>query len=125
MSESTWIPPLPLLNTDSAWAVKVRSPSFGRWAGHVGAFSDVGFRSPPDQAAPRSARVSTAAAAFLWSAWRIFVRGSHGSRASATAATRPPRMEATRRLRHIRPGLFDELLRERLLERDELAAEDG
>src|SRR5205085_7982843 len=72
-----------------------------------------------------SARVSTAAAAFAWSARRIFVRGSHGSRASATAATRPPRTAATSRLRHIRPRLLDELLRERLLERDELAAEDG
>src|SRR4051812_31762273 len=52
MSESTWMPPLPFEKSDSAWPLSVRSPSFGRIAGHVGALNDVGLRAPPAQPAP-------------------------------------------------------------------------
>src|SRR4051812_7414778 len=81
MSESIWMPPLPFEKSDSACPVIVRSPSLGRCAGHVGALNDVGLRAPPVHPAPRSALVRRVEAAFLWSAERIFVFGSQGSRA--------------------------------------------
>src|SRR5437764_13299756 len=110
------MPPLPFEKTDSAWPVRTRSPSFGRWAGHVGALSEAAWRAPPDQALPRSLRLNTVFAALAWSVARIFVLGSHGSRAEATAASRPARTHPATRLRHIGAGLLDELLRDRLLE---------
>src|SRR2546421_1990058 len=122
-SESIWMPPLPFEKSASAWPVSVRSPSFGRCTGHVGALNEVGFRAPPVQPEPRSSRVTSVAAAFVWSPLRSFVRGSHGSRAPAAAASTPASTLAATRLRHIRAGLLDELLGDRLLERDELPCE--
>src|SRR5262249_12484982 len=123
-SVSIWMPPFPFEKRDSACPVRVRSPSFGRCAGQVGALNDVGLRAPPVQPLPRSAWVRTVAAAFRWSACLIPVRGSKGSRASATAVTNAARSAAPARLRHIRAGLLDEHARDRLLERDELGAEN-
>src|SRR5262249_4826476 len=63
------------------------------------------------------------AVAFAWSAGRSFVLGSQGSRALAAAASTAARSAAARRLRHIAAGPRDELLRDRLLERDQVVAE--